>query len=203
MLYVFYHATQFGQEETKTGSNLRAATDTVKKELDVLFDMSRGACASLEIAKYLELTAMEIAGMLKLVPGLVEDWKCSTAQGGARIALTLAKANYPKLSLDLVISGIPETYNDGTLVDEAAIRQSVLGYNPLCARGTHLNVYYKPHSLLGSPSGGECLLLSPTLLRLPMAGMALLSLRLTRKLMPTMFVEENNASFWPLSGFVI
>jgi hypothetical protein len=41
--------------------------------------VSRGACASLEIAKYLELTAMEIAGMLKLVPGLVEDWKHSAA----------------------------------------------------------------------------------------------------------------------------
>jgi hypothetical protein len=32
----------------------------------------------------------------------------------------LAKAHYPEL--DLVISGIPESQDDGTSVDEAAIR---------------------------------------------------------------------------------
>jgi hypothetical protein len=41
----------------------------------------------------------------------------------------LAKAHYPELNLDLVTSGIPESDNDGTPVDEAAIRQSVLGYD--------------------------------------------------------------------------
>jgi hypothetical protein len=61
------------------------------------------------------------------VPGLVADWKQSAARGGARTALTLAKAHYPELRLDLVTSGIPESDDDGTPVDEDAIRQSVLG----------------------------------------------------------------------------
>jgi hypothetical protein len=74
--------------------------------------------------------------------------------GCARTALTLAQSHYPELNLDLVTSGILETYDDGTPVDEAAIRQSVLGYGQLCASGTQLKVYYEPHSLPDSPSGG-------------------------------------------------
>jgi hypothetical protein len=60
----------------------------------------------------------------------------SAARGGARTALTLAKAHYPELSLDLVTSGIPKVNEDGTSVDEPAIRQSVLGYDHMCALGT-------------------------------------------------------------------
>jgi hypothetical protein len=37
-------------------------------------------------------------------------------------------------------------------VDEAAIRQSVLGYDQLCSLGTQLNVYYEAYDLPGSPS---------------------------------------------------
>jgi hypothetical protein len=37
-------------------------------------------------------------------------------------------------------------------VDEATIRQSVLGYDQLCALGTQLIVYYKAYDLPGSPS---------------------------------------------------
>jgi hypothetical protein len=59
----------------------------------------------------------------------------------------LAKAHYPELDLDLITSGIPESNKDGTSVDEAAIRQSVLGYNQLCALGTQLNVYYEAYDL--------------------------------------------------------
>jgi hypothetical protein len=70
---LFHHAAQFGQKEPKTGSDLRIATDAVKKELYGLFDASRGACASLHIAKSSELTAMELAEKLKLVHSLVED----------------------------------------------------------------------------------------------------------------------------------
>jgi hypothetical protein len=47
----------------------------------------------------------------------------------------LAKAHYPELDLELITSGIPESGEDGA-VDEAAIRQSVLGYDQLCALGT-------------------------------------------------------------------
>jgi hypothetical protein len=86
------------------------------------------------------------------VPGLVADWKQSSARGDARTALTLAKAHYPELDLDLITSGIPESGEDGAPVDEAAIQQSVLGYNQLCALGTQLNVYYEAYDLPGSPS---------------------------------------------------
>jgi hypothetical protein len=55
----------------------------------------------------------------------------------------LAKAHYPELDLDLITSGIPESGEDGAPVDEAAIRQSVLGYDQFCALGTQLNVYYE------------------------------------------------------------
>jgi hypothetical protein len=66
--------------------------------------------------------------------------------------LTLAKAHYPEMDLDLLTSGIPESGEDGAPVDEAAIRQSVLGYDQLCALGTQLNVYYEAYDLPGSPS---------------------------------------------------
>jgi hypothetical protein len=64
----------------------------------------------------------------------------------------LAKAHYPELDLDLTTSGIPESSEDGAPVDEAAVRQSMLGYNQLCALGTQLNVYYEAYDLPGSPS---------------------------------------------------
>jgi hypothetical protein len=64
----------------------------------------------------------------------------------------LAKAHYPELDLDLITSSIPESSEDGTPVDKAAIRQSVLGYDQLCALGTQLNVYYEAYDLPGSPS---------------------------------------------------
>jgi hypothetical protein len=152
MLDIFRYAAQFGQEETTTASGLRAAIDAVKKELDSLFNAGRGACASLEIARSSELSAIELTEKLKLVPGLVDDWKRSAARGGARTALTLPKSHYPELSLDLVTSGIPECYDDGTTVDETAIRQSVMGYDQLCAVGTQLNVCYEAYALPESPS---------------------------------------------------
>jgi hypothetical protein len=52
----------------------------------------------------------------------------------------------------LVTLGIPESNDDGTPVDEAAIRQSVLGYDQLCALDTQLNVYYEAYDLPGSTS---------------------------------------------------
>jgi hypothetical protein len=64
----------------------------------------------------------------------------------------LAKAHYPELDLDLITSGIPESGEDGAHVEEATIRQSVLGYDQLCALGTQLNIYYEAYDLPGSPS---------------------------------------------------
>jgi hypothetical protein len=62
------------------------------------------------------------------------------------------KAHYPELSLDLVTSGIPESDDDRMPMDKAAIRQSVLGYDQLCAMGTQLDIYYKAYALPESPS---------------------------------------------------
>jgi hypothetical protein len=128
------------------------ATDVAKKELDGLLNAGRQACGSLQIAGSSGLTTIGLTKKLLLVPGLVADWKQSSARGGARTALTLAKAHYPELDLDLITSGIPESGEDRAPVDEATIRQSVLGYDQLCALGTQLNVYYKAYDLPGSPS---------------------------------------------------
>jgi hypothetical protein len=128
------------------------ATDAAKKELDGLLNTGRQACGSLQIAGSSGLSAIGLTKKLLLVPGLVADWKQSSARGGVRTALTLAKAHYPELDLDLITSGIPESGEDGVPVDEATIRQSVLGYDQLCALGTQLNVYYEAYDLPGSPS---------------------------------------------------
>jgi hypothetical protein len=128
------------------------ATDAAKKELDGLINTGRQACESLQIAGSASLSAIGLTKKLLLVPGLVADWKQSSARGGARTALTLPKAHYPELDLDLITSGIPESGEDGAPVNEAAIRQSVLGYDQLCALGTQLNVYYEAYDLPGSPS---------------------------------------------------
>jgi hypothetical protein len=56
------------------------------------------------------------------------------------------------MDLDLITSGIPESGEDGAPVDKAAIWQSMLGYDQLCALGTQLNVYYEAYDLPGSPS---------------------------------------------------
>jgi hypothetical protein len=128
------------------------ATDAARKELDGLLNAGRQACGSLQIAGLSGLSAIGLTKKLLLVPGLVADWKQSSARGGARTAQTLAKAHYPELDLDLITSGIPESGEDGAPVDEAAIRQSVLGYDQLCALGTQLNVYYEAYDWPGSPS---------------------------------------------------
>jgi hypothetical protein len=128
------------------------ATDAAKKELDGLLNAGRQACGSLQIAGSAGLSAIALTQKLLLVPGLVADWKQSSTRGGARTALTLAKAHYPELDLDLITSGIPEGGEDRAPVDEAAIRQSVLGYDQVCALGTQLNVYYEAYDLPGSPS---------------------------------------------------
>jgi hypothetical protein len=131
---------------------MRLATDAVKNELDGLLNAGRQACGSLQIAGSSDLSAIGLTKKLMFVPGLVADWMQSSARGGARTALTLAKAHYPELDLDLITSGIPESSEDRAPVDEAAIRQSVLGYDQLCALGTQLNVYYEAYDLPGSPS---------------------------------------------------
>jgi hypothetical protein len=128
------------------------ATDAAKKELDDLLNVGRQACGSLQIAGSSSLSAIRLTKKLLLVPGVVADWKQSSARGGARTALTLGKAHYPELDLDLITYGILESGEDGAPVDEASIRQSVLGYDQLCALGTQLNVYYEAYDLPESPS---------------------------------------------------
>jgi hypothetical protein len=133
-------------------TGLRIATDAAKKELDGLLNTGCLACGSLQIAGSSDLSTIGLTKKLLLLPTLVADWKQSSARGGARTAVTLAKAHYPELDLDLITSGIPESSEDGTPVDEATIRQSVLGYDQLRALGTQLNVYYEAYDLPGSPS---------------------------------------------------
>jgi hypothetical protein len=131
---------------------LRIAIDAAKKKLDSF--ISRAA----------ELPAINIGTKLELVPDLVKDWKMSAARGGARTALTLYKAHYPKMNLDIITSGFLEVNEDGTPVDEAVIRLSVLGYDHLCALGMHMDVYYERHIFPDLPSGeGASAMLSDAL----------------------------------------
>jgi hypothetical protein len=133
--FLLYNDSGAGEMDSATG--LRIAIDAAKKELDGLLNVGRQACGSLQIASSSDLTAIGLTKKLLLVPGLVADWKQSSARGGARTALTLAKADYPETDLDLITSGI---------------WQSVLGYNQLCALGKQLNIYYEAYDLPGSPS---------------------------------------------------
>jgi hypothetical protein len=128
------------------------ATDAAKKELDGLLNAGHQACRSLQIAGSSNLSTIALTQKLPLVPRLMVDWKQSSARGGARTALTLVKAHYPEMDLDLLTSGILESSEDGAPVDKAAIQQSVLGYDQLCALSTQLNVYYEAYELPGSPS---------------------------------------------------
>jgi hypothetical protein len=138
------------------------AIDIVKKELDGLLNVGCQACGSLQIAGSSSLNAIGLSKKLLLVPGLVVDWKQSSARCGARTALTLEKAHYPELDLDLITFGIPESGEDGAPVDEAAIRQSMLGYDQLCALGTQPNVYYEAYDLPRSPSQASALVSAAT-----------------------------------------
>jgi hypothetical protein len=95
---------------------------------------------------------MDIGAKLELILELVGDWKMSSARGGARSALAVAKAHYPELDLDIITSEFPKVNVDGTPVDEAAIWQAVLGYDHMCALGTNLAVFYKRHLMSDSPS---------------------------------------------------
>jgi hypothetical protein len=98
------------------------ATDAAKKELDGLLKARRQVCGSLQIAGSANLSAIALTQKLLLVPGLVTDWKLSSARGGARTALTLVKAHYPEMDLDLLTSSILKSGEDGAPVNEAAIR---------------------------------------------------------------------------------
>jgi hypothetical protein len=100
----------------------RLATDVAKKELDGLLNAGSQSCGSLQIAGSSDLSAIGLTKKLLLVPGLVADWKQFSTRGGARTTLTLGKAHYPELDLDLITSGIPESNEDGAPVDKAAIR---------------------------------------------------------------------------------
>jgi hypothetical protein len=138
-------------------TGLRITMDAMKKELDGLLNAGRQGCGNLHIVGSSELNFIGLTKKLLLVPRLVADWKQSSARGGARTALTLAKAHYHELDLDLITSGIPESNEDGAPVDEAAIRKSMLGYDQLCVLGTQLNVYYEAYDLPGSPSQASAL----------------------------------------------
>jgi hypothetical protein len=121
MLDYFHYAVALEQEEVDSTTGLCITTDAAKKELDGLLNAGRGACGCLQIAGASTLSAIGLTKKLLLVSGLVADWKQCSAQGGARTALTLAKAHYPELDLDLITSGIPESNEDGTPMDEAVI----------------------------------------------------------------------------------
>jgi hypothetical protein len=107
----------------------------------------------------------------------------------------LAKAHYPELDLDLITFGIPESSEDGAPMDEAAIRQSVLGYDQLCALGTQLNVYMKHTICQGLRA--KLQLLSPQLPMVLMAVMKPLLLPQSPESCPMLWQEKTMHQFGP------
>jgi hypothetical protein len=104
--------------------------------------------------------------------------------------------------LDLVTSGIPKVNEDGTPVDEPYIRQSLLGYDHMCALGTQMNIYYERHLLPDSPSGTSA---SAALSDAPDAadgGNGATSAP-HEPLSYLAKCRKNIASYWPPRGFVI
>jgi hypothetical protein len=89
LLFFCRYAAPFGLEEPENAGALRTATDAAVKKINSFFQAGSGVCASLNISKAAELPTMHVG---ELVPDLVKDWKMSTAKGGARTALALAKA---------------------------------------------------------------------------------------------------------------
>jgi hypothetical protein len=62
-----------------SASGLCSATDAAVKELEELLSAGHQVCGSLQIAGSSGLSATGLANKLQLVPGLVADWKQSSA----------------------------------------------------------------------------------------------------------------------------
>jgi hypothetical protein len=74
-----------------------------------------------KIVRAVELSAVEVGTKMVLVLKLVEYWKMSSARGGARAALSLAKAHYPELDLDIITSEFPKQNKDGMPVTTTCV----------------------------------------------------------------------------------
>lgn len=84
----------------------------------------------------------ELADKMFLAPGLIQDWKMSSARGGARTALTLVKAHYEDIDIDYVTSFMPSEEN-GKKIDAKAVTQSILGFDNRVAKTVDLSALYE------------------------------------------------------------
>jgi hypothetical protein len=96
------------------------ATDAAKKELDGLLNAGHQACGSLQIVSSASLFAIGLTKKLLLVPGLVADWKQSSARvmthkyRGCIIVLSINKSVEPNEEHKVLISGFDQGFTINT-----------------------------------------------------------------------------------------
>ena len=80
------------------------------------------------------MTPEKISEMLHFAPGLIDDWKLSSARGGARVAMTLVMAHYGDfISLKDMVSGMPAEDAEGNPISEEECKVAALGYESAVA----------------------------------------------------------------------
>ena len=90
--------------------------------------------------------------MLHYAPGWIDDWKLSSARGGARVALMLAYAHYGDfISVKDMAAGLPKEDAEGNPISEEDCKAAVVGYDSAVANLVSLEKWYKEFPLPASP----------------------------------------------------
>src|SRR4051812_18982802 len=89
--------------------------------------------ASDSVAKYSEI--------LRRAPERITSWKASCSRAGARMALSIVKAQYEGSDIDTVTSDIPDVDDDGKEIDHEAISSSLAGYDTSVAELVDIDVF--------------------------------------------------------------
>ena len=90
---------------------------------------------------------------MKEAVGRHDDVLRSAARGGAKTALAFVLAHHPEVKLGDVTKAIPRRYEDGTRMDSSKLLAAVSGYATRVAAMVNTSVYYKEHTISGTPTG--------------------------------------------------
>lgn len=98
------------------------------------------------------MTPEKISEMLHYAPGLIDDWKLSSARGGARVAMMLAMAHYGDfISLKDMVASMPAKDTEGNPISEQGCKEATFGYDSIMANLVTLNKWYKEYPVPSSP----------------------------------------------------
>lgn len=76
----------------------------------------------------------------------------SAARGGAKTVLGLMMAHHPEVDIWHVTRCMPETYEDGSVINPGQVLESVSGYATRVARMVDTKVYYKEYEVPRGPN---------------------------------------------------